>query len=251
MKDGFDKSVAQKMPRMQKKRPNRPWNIDPVLMKEQEESVPQNVTEDKPVLKSKADSPQDRIDPSTAVETIIDLNSDITQVIFEKKEIQRQLMERSKTLSEVERENSLLKDNIASFENASVENKLLEQELEFLNEQIEDADYYIKNMMVLLDERTQNLERESTRRDELEGKIARLSNEIQEKAKMDVKVSILERDLGISTALVHDLESRLQEECMKREPLEQEIVELKDALDRVYSSLAHIRLKAKREVYGS
>ncbi|MDX9763183.1 MAG: hypothetical protein RBT82_14130, partial [Desulfomonilia bacterium] len=38
MKDGFDKSVAEKMPKIQKKRPNRPWNVDPVLIRAQEES---------------------------------------------------------------------------------------------------------------------------------------------------------------------------------------------------------------------
>ena len=37
MKDGFDTSVAQRMPKMQKRRPNRPWNVDPVLIKPQEE----------------------------------------------------------------------------------------------------------------------------------------------------------------------------------------------------------------------
>ena len=60
-----------------------------------------------------------------------------------------------------------------------------------------------------------------------------------------------ERDLSISNSRVFELESKLDEEYQKREPLEQEIDELKNALDRVYSSLAHIRLKAKREVYGS
>ncbi len=40
MKDGFDRSVAEKMPKIQKKRPNRPWNVDPVLLKAQEEEKP-------------------------------------------------------------------------------------------------------------------------------------------------------------------------------------------------------------------
>ena len=251
MKDGFDKSVAKKMPRMQKKRPNRPWNIDPVLLKDQEEQHQADVPEERPVLKSKTEPQKNQVDPSKAVETIIDLSSDITQVIFEKKEIQRKLMESSKTLSEVEQENTLLRESVAAIENTALDNKMIEREINFLNEQLEDADYYIKNMVGLLDERTQNLDRETTRRAELEEKITRISHEVHEKAKVDVKVSILERDLGISSARILDLESQLDEECKKREPLEQEIVELKDALDRVYSSLAHIRLKAKREVYGS
>jgi hypothetical protein len=41
MKDGFDKRVAERMPRMQKKRPNRPWNVDPILLRSQEDHVEQ------------------------------------------------------------------------------------------------------------------------------------------------------------------------------------------------------------------
>ena len=251
MKDGFDRSVAEKMPRMQKKRQNRPWNMDPVLIKDREDQPQQDVPEDRSILRSSTDSRKNQVDPSKAVDTIIDLNSDITQVIFEKKEIQRQLMESRNTLSAVEKENVRLKDSVAEVEKTALEDKMLEQEIDFLKEHLEDADYYIQNMVVLLDERTQALDRESARKKELEGKFAGISHEIKEKAKADVKISILERDLGISSARVLDLESRLEEECKKREPLEQEIVELKDALDRVYSSLAHIRIKAKREVYGS
>jgi len=105
--------------------------------------------------------------------------------------------------------------------------------------------------MGLLEEKAQTIEQETSKRRELESRFENISREIHEKAKLDVKVSILERDLGISTTRLKELESKLEEEYQKREPLEQEIVELKNALDRVYSSLAHIRLKAKREVYGS
>jgi len=43
MKDGFDRSVAERMPKMQKRRPNRPWNVDPVLIRTQEEMQEQAV----------------------------------------------------------------------------------------------------------------------------------------------------------------------------------------------------------------
>jgi len=251
MKDGFDKSVAKKMPRMQKKRPNRPWNVDPVLLPNQEAEEPKKTMKSEKTQKTAVHSRDKKVDSVKAVETIEELNADFSQMIFEKKDIQRKLVENTKTLMGAEKENSLLKENISAFENITVDNKLFEKEIDFLNEQLDDADYYIQNMVGLLDERTDNLEKETIRRKELEGKFARISNEIQAKAKVDVKVSILERDLSINSARVLELESKLEEEYSKREPLEQEIDELKDALDRVHSSLAHIRLKAKREVYGS
>lgn len=151
----------------------------------------------------------------------------------------------------MERENARLKERLAAFEKEAVDNSLIEREIDFLNEQLEDADLYIQNMMGLLEEKAQTIEQETSKRRELESRFENISREIHEKAKLDVKVSILERDLGISTTRLKELESKLEEEYQKREPLEQEIVELKNALDRVYSSLAHIRLKAKREVYGS
>jgi len=302
MKVGFDKSVAEKMPRMQKKRPNRPWNVDPVLMKTQEEVAPRipeakqpigeertpepgkpgrtlqdgmNAGTEKPAAQASAVRPSARVqqavsldeerdalspkdipdrenrDLARAVETIKDINSDFTRIIFERKEIQQKLQQSTRTIEEVERENARLKERLAAFEKEAVDNSLIEREIDFLNEQLEDADLYIQNMMGLLEEKAQTIEQETSKRRELESRFENISREIHEKAKLDVKVSILERDLGISTTRLKELESKLEEEYQKREPLEQEIVELKNALDRVYSSLAHIRLKAKREVYGS
>ncbi len=354
MKDGFDKSVAEKMPKIQRKRPNRPWNVDPVLIKAQEEGraraaetkqarrevkdpgaaqarqtrreeretkaslasqaregvkepevlqpspVPGEEGASEPVRAGMAvqkeaveagsiaepvapgessskkhdtkaeparkavsmdkeldvlslnDTPgRGNGDLAKAVETIKDLNSDFTQIIFERKAIQQKLERSARTIEEVERENAQLKEKISSFERDAVDSSLIEREIDFLNEQLEDADLYIQNMMGLLDEKAQTVEQESSLRKDLESRLEKISREIHEKAKLDVKVSILERDLSISHTRLKDLESRLDEEYQKREPLEQEIFELKNALDRVYSSLAHIRLKAKREVYGS
>lgn len=322
MKDGFDKSVAEKMPRIQKKRPNRPWNVDPVLLKVQEDekagiqealaAVQEKPVEVEPeinasaraeeitgtitdlkteampalaadaVMEEKPDTmPEARIEEvhavaaetkaeqnvepiaqgivlnekseniTKAVETIKELNSDFTQMIFDRKAIQKQLEKSSSAIEEVERENARLRQSILEVEKNTLENTLIEREIDFLNEQLEDADFYIQNMVGLLEEKEQSFEQEASLRKKMEGKFEKISKEIHEKAKMDVKISILEKDLSISTNRILELESKLDEEYQKREPLEQEIVELKDALDRVYSSLAHIRLKAKREVYGS
>jgi hypothetical protein len=308
MKDGFDISVAEKMPKIQKKRPNRPWNVDPVLLKGQEqeekkdqlpepvamEAAPEEKIEILQAEITQAEIPaaeaagaekgpetEARVEPKAeqeampkaaakvsyepavrssqgknetitkAVETIKELSSDFTQMIFDRKEIQQELEKKESSMDEVARENARLKASLAAIEKTSLESTLLEREIDFLNEQLEDADLYIQNMVGLLEEKVQTFEQESAKRQELEKRFGRVSGEIQEKAKMDVKVSILERDLTISNGRILDLESKLDEEYQKREPLEQEIVELKSALDKVYSSLAHIRLKAKREVYGS
>jgi chromosome segregation ATPase len=252
MKDGFDKSVAERMPRMQKRRPSRPWNVDPVLLKTQDEHKEQQpesvapVLSEAPVTKMVA---QDTV--AKAVETIEDLNSEFTQIIFEKKDIQRKLHEHSKVLEVVEKENSSLKQNLVELKEAAKSNTLFEREISFLNEQLEDADFYIQNVVGMLDEKSAGFNAETVKREALEEKLRLFSKDIQDKAKLDVKVSILERDLNVSTVRIRELESRLEEEYRKRKPLEDEIVELKMALDKVYSSLSHIRLKAKREVYGS
>ncbi len=273
MKDGFDRSVAEKMPKIQKKRPNRPWNVDPVLMRGHEEESAQAretkpVPEERPISQPKVEdklelavsaeaspAPQRFVpengDIAKAVETIKDLSSDFTQMIFDRKAIQQELDKTTSAVEHMERENIRLKQTIAELEKSTLDNSMLEKEISFLNEQLEDADLYIQNMVNMLEEKAGSFEQEALRRRELEGRLESISREIHEKAKMDVKISILERDLSISNTRVLELESKLEEEYQKREPLEQEIVELKNALDRVYSSLAQIRLKAKREVYGS
>ena len=89
------------------------------------------------------------------------------------------MKESSKTLEAVERENALLKDSITEIGNSTIDNKMFEREIDFLNEQLDDADYYIQNMVGLLEERSQNLEKESSRRGDLEEKFAKISKEIQ------------------------------------------------------------------------
>jgi chromosome segregation ATPase len=263
MKDGFDKSVAERMPKMQKRRPIRPWNVDPVLIKSQDdhkEKRPEPVSE--PVARVIPEAPEpEAMNPepmvmaqasvAKAVETIEDLNTEFSQIIFEKKDIQRKLHENSKVLDVVEKENLSLRQNLAEMEKAAHENTLFEREITFLNEQLEDADFYIQNVVGMLEEKNTSLAVETQKRETLEEKLRVFGRDIQEKAKLDVKVSILEKDLTMTTGRIRELETQLEDEYRKRKPLEDEIVELKMALDKVYSSLSHIRLKAKREVYGS
>lgn len=256
MKDGFDRSVAERMPKMQKRRPSRPWNVDPVLIKTQDELREKDTQAadiaPAPVASGPSTPPEAAHDAiAKAVETIEDLHTEFSHIIFEKKDIERKLMEHDRVIEEYGRENKVLKDNIVEFQRVSKENDLLVREISFLNEQLEDADHYIRHVVGMLENRTAGYDSEVMKNRALEERLARFSKDIQEKAKLDVKVSILEKDLNFSTARIHELEEQLEEESRKRKPLELEIAELKMALDRVYSSLSHIRLKAKREVYGS
>ena len=255
MKDGFDTSVAERMPKMQKRRPNRPWNVDPVLIKPQEEikeqAAPAPAALREPVISPIKSKDIAHAAIAKAVETIEDLNTEFSQILFEKKDVTRKLKDHDRVIEEIGRENSSLKVNLAELEVAAKEHKMLDREILFLNEQLEDADHYIQHVVGMLEERTIGFDAEVTKNKAFEDRLVRFSKDIQDKAKHDVKVSILEKDLGISTARIQELETKIEEEYHKRKPLEDEIAELKIALDRVYSSLSHIRLKAKREVYGS
>lgn len=253
MKDGFDKSVAEKMPKSQKQRPNRPWNVDPVLIKKQDEEVAETTTPKTIEVKPKPQIiAQDNSESaSQAVQSIEDLSSELTNMIFEKKNIARQLQENNNSLDTLIKENTLLKQNIAEIEKQKSDGKVLHNEIMFLNEQLQDADCHIKNLFISLDEKSKSLEFETDQKRGLEQKYLRIAEDVHDKAKLDVKVSILKRDLEAADARVRELEILLDDEQNKRKPLEEEIVDLKTALDKVYSSLNLIRLKTKREAYGS
>lgn len=268
MKDGFDRSIAERMPKTQKRRPIRPWNVDPVLIRTDDDTSPVQHpsveetaahAEAVPVGVQAASSPAStegtdtvvRETAARAVETIEDIHTDFSQLIFERQDIQRRLQEHDRIIGEYDRENRALRESLARLERTAQERSLLEREITFLNEQIDDADHYIRHVLSLLDSTSAGYDSEITKSRALEERLERVNSELREKAKLDVKVSILEKDLSFSTARIRDLERQLEEEALKRKPLEEEISELKSALDRVYASLAHIRLKAKREVYGS
>jgi hypothetical protein len=187
MKDGFDRSVAERMPKMQKRRPNRPWNVDPVLIRSQEE-VKEEAKEQPPARAKAAPEPAAQAPEASpvvlgstsdtiarAVETIEDLHSEFSHIIFEKKDIQRKLMEHDRVIEEVGRENSTLRENLADLEKAAGEQKLLHKEITFLNEQIEDADHYIKHVVGMLEEKTAGYDSEVMKNRALEDRLARFS----------------------------------------------------------------------------
>ena len=158
MKDGFDTSVAQRMPKMQKRRPNRPWNVDPVLIKPQEEikeqAAPAPASLREPVASPVKSKDIAHAAIAKAVETIEDLNTEFSQILFEKKDVARKLKDHDRVIEEIGRENSSLKVNLAELEMAAKEHKLLDREILFLNEQLEDADHYIQHVVGMLEETT-------------------------------------------------------------------------------------------------
>lgn len=89
MKDGFDKSVAERMPKMQKRRPNRPWNVDPVLIKPQEEikeqAAPAPVAVRESVISPIISKDSAHAAIAKAVETIEDLNTEVSRSSLRRK----------------------------------------------------------------------------------------------------------------------------------------------------------------------
>lgn len=250
MKDGFDKNVAEKMPRIQRSRPNRPWNVDPVLLKSEpvepmaKSAAPE--AEGQPSL-TLAKLPTDLKRAENAIEEI---NTQFTHMIMEKKDVQRLLDQKQQEIEGVVRQNSSLKDTLTALQTQVEAATPADREMTFLHEQLQDADFFIQNLSCQLDEKLKVLEAQQSLRLALEEKCHRMSHDLRGKAMLDVRASLLERDLTAAQMRIQELEGLLEEESRKREPLEVEIAELKTTLDRVHSSLSQIRLKAKREAYG-
>ncbi|OPZ59348.1 MAG: Chromosome partition protein Smc [Deltaproteobacteria bacterium ADurb.Bin510] len=283
MRDGFDSNVAKRMPTKNGARPNRPWNVDPVQLKTQEEelvataapaaepvgasepeivnaapAVIEAVLAAEVIAETAAEPEVQTVAAQPAVEgaaealsTLEEINSEFSNLLFERKDIQNRLRQQQQSIEALTQENARLQASLEEMQSKAVDGRRVNQEIIFLNEQLQDAEAYIQNLSSVLDERNQSLADESRQRAELQERLGRITAEVQSKAKLDVKVMILERDLKTATGRVSQLENELEAEYRKRAPLEAEIGELKSALDKVHSSLAQIRLKAKREVYGS
>ncbi|MCD6569602.1 MAG: hypothetical protein J7L53_02745 [Deltaproteobacteria bacterium] len=249
MQDGFDKNVAEKMPKSLKSKPNRPWNIDPVLIRkssvDQESSPPSKEEANKDAIIQ-----EEPIKANIALNTIEDLSIEFTDILFQKKDVQRHLRETQRALEDAINENSRLKNVLLEREKRIADEETLCQEISFLNEQVEDANLYIENLSKILTEKTQNLDDLLDEKNALETRFHRLNENIHSKAKLEVKVSILEKELGLAYNRVKGLETLLHTQQEENVSLQEETKEFKDALDKIYASLAHIRLKAKKEAYG-
>ncbi len=270
MKDGFDKNVAEKMPKIQKVRPNRPWNINPVQLPARTEEIETATVETAFFEQHESDITTNRKEPQEiefeapsqhplhknaaeikhAEKTIKEIDSQFTSMIIEKKEAERLLGIKEGALKDALKENIELKQQLSSFQITAKSAVHLNKEIDFLSEQIQDANLYIQGLLSVISEKDASLKEQIALKQDLEERFTKIGNEVKDKALLDVKAAILERDLEAAHKRIKDLESILESESRKRKPLEEEIVELKSTLEQVHASLAQIRLKAKREAYG-
>jgi chromosome segregation ATPase len=270
MKDGFDKNVAEKMPKIQKVRPNRPWNINPVQLPARTEEIEIATVEtpffeqhetDLPLapkepVEMKIETPtQHPFQANTAEikhteKTLKEIDSQFTSMIIEKKEAERLLGMKENALEDALKESLELKQQLSVLQSTEASAVHLNKEIDFLNEQIQDANLYIQGLLSIISEKDAALREQISLKQNLEERFTKIGDEVKEKALLDVKAAILERDLDAAHKRIKDLESVLESESKKRKPLEEELVELKSTLEQVHASLAQIRLKAKREAYG-
>ena len=270
MKDGFDKNVAEKMPKIQKVRPNRPWNINPVQLparsEEKEPAIvePQLFEQHEAEISGVQEEPMEmKIEtqlqhPAQVIatelkhteKTLKEIDSQFTSMIIEKKEATRLLGLKDHALEDALKINLELKQQISAFQSTVASAGHLNREIDFLNEQILDANLYIQGLLSIINDKDKALNEHISLQKNLEERFAKIGNEVKDKALLDVKAAILERDILAAHKRIKDLESLLEEEDMKRKPLEDEVLELKSTLEQVHASLAQIRLKAKREAYG-
>jgi len=271
MKDGFDKNVAEKMPRLQKVRPNRPWNISPVQMpskddETEESSVLKEILTDtteslfEPAPEMEISPPRNIdahilkkdiiVEPALTETTLKEIDSQFTDMLIQSRETRRTLELKDNDLNQALMRNKELELKISLLQENSDKSDTLLHEVGFLNEQIQDANLYIQGLLSVISEKDNALNEQMALKDESLNRLTKISSEVKERAALDVKASMLERELLSAHQRIKELEGQLEIEAASRKPLEDEITELKSTLEKVHSSLAQIRLKAKREAYG-
>ncbi|MEA2101850.1 MAG: hypothetical protein U9P80_04665, partial [Thermodesulfobacteriota bacterium] len=199
---------------------------------------------------TKPDAPKTPARLKDAVKTIDDLNTEFNRMIFEKKDTDRKAAKIDLDLKKAQENNHRLDEQITLLRANNTEQGLLKKEIAFLDEQLQDADYYIKNLSVDLKEKTGLLKQEQEQRLLIDTRMKDFHTSMHDRARLDVKVGLLQKELTMSRSRIDELEGNLEDEINRHIPLETEICELKEALDNVYSSLSQVRLKAKREAYG-
>jgi predicted nucleic acid-binding Zn-ribbon protein len=171
-------------------------------------------------------------------------------MIIENKETKRLLDRKDHDLEEALRSNSELNLKVNDLQAKIGKTDQLVREVDFLNEQLQDANLYIQGLISIVNEKETLLSENISARKDIEQRLEKMGTDLKDRAMLDVKSAILERELNAAHQRIKDLETLLVTEENKRKPLEDEIVELKSTLEKVHSSLAQIRLKAKREAYG-
>jgi chromosome segregation ATPase len=251
--DGFDRNVAEKMP---KKKKEDELSISPHSADEAyaDSEAPADVTPSETPTKKKAlfpPQPKEGEDENLGVLKLIeDLHAQLLVSNRTKRALEMDIASSRKALHEMARENRSL---VVRVERLSLEIQKLQEtrsELAYLEEENEDALERITSLQAEIKASKETLTKTLVERDEALQQLRILETQIEHEETLRIKGKLKEREASLYAEENRDLRGRLEEALKANGELESKYGALKKSFNEVKESLVLLRDSCKANYYN-
>ncbi len=255
--DGFDRSVAEKMPKMKK--------LEAPLLQEQEEefqpleeSHAEVIQEEKPLEKPVEkraifESPKTAMGSGQDMDVLRLIEDLHTQLLISsrtKKALEMDLISHQKTIHQLAQDN---KDLRAELETERKElQRLREAQAEsiYLKEENEEALQKIREFQQELKSMRENLTKTIRERDEALDRVRELGFQLDQNERIRIKGRLHEREILHVHEENRELQSRLEETLAQNAEMEQKYEALKRSFNEIKETLTLLRDSYKKNYYS-
>jgi DNA repair exonuclease SbcCD ATPase subunit len=253
--DGFDKNVAEKMPKVRKLEESLPTLL---------EAEPQPLKEDRPEMIQEMRSSEKQVEKTVifqppkaeteqtvdVLKLIEDLHAQLLASARTKRALEMDLTSYQKTIHQLAQDNQELRHQLEALSKEHQRLKELQSESIYLQEENTDALERIKEFQLELREMREALMKATQEREEALERIRDLESQMEQNEVFKIKGKLKEREASLFSEENRELQSKLEEALARNMDLERKYDSLKKSFNEVRESLTFLRDSCKTNYYN-
>jgi len=252
--DGFEKNVAEKMPKVRKEEEFSPPEVEIQPRKEDHEEIrPEVRSQEREVEKEVTLPPfqsRGREKPLDVSGLIEDLHMQLLTLGKTKRALEMDLASDRKTIFQLAQDNKELRSQLEDLNKEIQGLREYQTETLYLREENADALERIRDLQQQSRGLKESLESTTQERDETLGRIRALESQIEEKELVWIKGKLKEREASYFAEENKELRARLEEMLTQNIDLERKYEEVKRSFHEIRESLTLLRDSCKTNLYN-
>ncbi len=256
--DGFDKNVAEKMPKVKKQEEFSPPEVEIEPLKESHQEIREEIRpevrfQEREVEKEVILPPpqsKEREKPLDVSGLIEDLHTQLLTLGKTRRALEMDLASDRKTIFQLAQDNKELRSQLEDLSKEIQGLRAFQTETLYLKEENADALERIRDLQHQSRGLRESLESATRERDETLGRIRALESQIEEKELLWIKGKLKEREASHFAEENRELRARLEEMLAQNIDLERKYEEIKRSFNEIKESLTLLRDSCKTNLYS-
>ncbi len=253
MEDGFDKIVAERMPKIKRLEESPPPGDkdEPQRLKEEpSEALSSETPKEKPVLPEPPKKETHLGQGLDVLRLVDDLHAQLLSSSRAKKALEMDLVSSQKTIHQLSLENKELRAQVEELKNEILKFKEIQSEMAYLKEENADALEKIRELVQTLKEMKESFAHEKKEKEEALLRANQLEAQIEQSEILRVKGRLKEKEALHFSSESLELQSKLERALAYNLELEKKYEALKTSFNEVKESLTVLRDSCKANFYN-